>query len=51
MGKVKKEILELVENLNAVKVWIQLNIPRIEGGDNFGVGIQVGVSPSCSSKL
>ena len=23
------------------QVWIQLNIPRIEGGDNFGVEIQV----------
>jgi len=26
--------------LNTVKIWIQLNIPRIEDGNNFGVGIQ-----------
>jgi len=36
----KKEILELIEMINTVKVWIQLNIPRIEDGNNFGVSIQ-----------
>eukprot|EP01098_Paradermamoeba_levis_P005153 TRINITY_DN2191_c0_g1_i1.p1 TRINITY_DN2191_c0_g1~~TRINITY_DN2191_c0_g1_i1.p1 ORF type:complete len:237 (-),score=82.32 TRINITY_DN2191_c0_g1_i1:272-982(-) len=36
----KKEILELTEMINSVKLWIQLNIPRIEDGNNFGVGIQ-----------
>jgi len=36
----KQEILELIETLNAIKMWIQLNIPRIEDGNNFGVSIQ-----------
>ena len=26
--------------LGTVKIWIQLNIPRIEDGNNFGVSIQ-----------
>jgi proteasome activator subunit 2 (PA28 beta) len=37
---VKKEVLEAIDYLNTVKIWIQLNIPRIEAGNNFGVGIQ-----------
>jgi len=36
----KKELLELIEMINTVKLWIQLNIPRIEDGNNFGVSIQ-----------
>ncbi len=36
----KKEVMELVEMLNTVKIWIQLNIPKIEDGNNFGVSIQ-----------
>lgn len=38
---VKKELLELVEAITTVKIWIQLNIPRIEDGNNFGVSVQV----------
>jgi len=37
---IKREILELIEMINTVKIWIQLNIPRIEDGNNFGVSIQ-----------
>lgn len=37
---IKMEILQLIEYCNAVKIWIQLNIPRIEDGNNFGVSIQ-----------
>eukprot|EP00124_Ichthyophonus_hoferi_P000446 Ihof_evm17s16 gene=Ihof_evmTU17s16 len=36
----KMEILLLIEYCNTVKIWIQLNIPRIEDGNNFGVSIQ-----------
>eukprot|EP00123_Amoebidium_parasiticum_P019524 comp26262_c0_seq1/m.47093 comp26262_c0_seq1/g.47093 ORF comp26262_c0_seq1/g.47093 comp26262_c0_seq1/m.47093 type:complete len:270 (-) comp26262_c0_seq1:60-869(-) len=36
----KMEILQLIEYCNTVKIWIQLNIPRIEDGNNFGVSIQ-----------
>eukprot|EP00026_Physarum_polycephalum_P015675 Phypoly_transcript_16411.p1 GENE.Phypoly_transcript_16411~~Phypoly_transcript_16411.p1 ORF type:complete len:272 (+),score=62.49 Phypoly_transcript_16411:83-817(+) len=37
---VKKNILQLIEAINCVKIWIQLNIPKIEDGNNFGVSIQ-----------
>jgi len=40
LGLLKKELLEIVEMINIVKLWIQLNIPRIEDGNNFGVSIQ-----------
>jgi hypothetical protein len=40
MAILKKEILQLIEMINTVKIWIQLNIPRIEDGNNFGVSIQ-----------
>jgi len=36
----KSEVLQSIDFLNSVKLWIQLNIPRIEDGNNFGVGIQ-----------
>lgn len=37
---VRREILQLVELCNTVKIWIQLNIPRMEDGNNFGVSVQ-----------
>uniref|UniRef100_A0A672KWZ6 Proteasome activator complex subunit 3 n=1 Tax=Sinocyclocheilus grahami TaxID=75366 RepID=A0A672KWZ6_SINGR len=39
--KVKPEIRTLIEKCNTVKMWVQLLIPRIEDGNNFGVSIQV----------
>ncbi len=33
-------VFQLVEAINTVKMWIQLNVPRIEDGNNFGVSIQ-----------
>eukprot|EP01087_Luapelamoeba_hula_P010401 TRINITY_DN2755_c0_g1_i2.p1 TRINITY_DN2755_c0_g1~~TRINITY_DN2755_c0_g1_i2.p1 ORF type:complete len:235 (+),score=39.98 TRINITY_DN2755_c0_g1_i2:54-758(+) len=40
IGAIKKEVLQCIDALNTVKLWVQLNIPRIEDGNNFGVGIQ-----------
>jgi hypothetical protein len=36
----KAEYNELIDMIGVVKIWIQLNIPKIEDGGNFGVSIQ-----------
>lgn len=36
----KKECEELAEYVDKVKLWVNLNMPQIEDGDNFGVQIQ-----------
>jgi len=36
----RSELLEMIRNVGIVKLWIQLNIPRIEDGNNFGVSVQ-----------
>ena len=36
----KKELISMVEIVGTIKLWIQLNIPKIEDGNNFGVSIQ-----------
>eukprot|EP01112_Ceratiomyxa_fruticulosa_P020612 TRINITY_DN707_c0_g1_i1.p1 TRINITY_DN707_c0_g1~~TRINITY_DN707_c0_g1_i1.p1 ORF type:complete len:243 (+),score=37.39 TRINITY_DN707_c0_g1_i1:191-919(+) len=38
--ELKREILELIEIITCTKIWIQLNIPKIEDGHNSGVMIQ-----------
>ncbi|CAD6198560.1 unnamed protein product [Caenorhabditis auriculariae] len=40
MDEVRPLLRTAVENVNTVKMWITLMIPRIEDGNNFGVGIQ-----------
>lgn len=38
--RVSRDALELIEMVGTVRLWIQLNVPRIEDGNNFGVAIQ-----------
>ncbi|VEV56766.1 subunit of proteaseome activator complex, putative [Plasmodium vinckei vinckei] len=40
LEKIKSYASELIEMIGNIKLWIQLNVPRIEDGNNFGVGIQ-----------
>ncbi|CRG99287.1 subunit of proteaseome activator complex, putative [Plasmodium relictum] len=40
LEKIKAYASELIEIIGNIKLWIQLNVPRIEDGNNFGVGIQ-----------
>ncbi|XP_013880716.1 proteasome activator complex subunit 1 [Austrofundulus limnaeus] len=40
LREVKPEIQTLKEKLNTVSMWVQLHIPRIEDGNNFGVAVQ-----------
>jgi len=46
----KKQVLEFIGNLNIIKIWIQLNVPRIEDGNNFGVAIQVSIIQTVEHK-
>lgn len=39
-GVLSRELADLIDMFSSVKVWIQMNIPKIEDGNNFGVGIQ-----------
>ncbi|KAI0095197.1 proteasome activator pa28, REG alpha/beta subunit [Irpex rosettiformis] len=39
-GLIKKECEELADAIDKVKLWINLSMPKIEDGDNFGVQIQ-----------
>jgi len=36
----QKEILEMSEMINALSIWVKLNVPRIADGNNFGVEVQ-----------
>ncbi|KAL1006366.1 hypothetical protein UPYG_G00071410 [Umbra pygmaea] len=40
LKEVKPQIQILKEKLNTVSMWVQLKIPKIEDGDNFGVAVQ-----------
>eukprot|EP01083_Nonionella_stella_P066668 175787_1 len=40
LDPIKKEAYDMIEMVSVMKLWIQLNIPRIEDGNNFGVGVQ-----------
>jgi len=36
----KRLVLPLLADIQAVRMWITLNVPKIEDGNNFGVGVQ-----------
>eukprot|EP01125_Pyxidicula_operculata_P022635 TRINITY_DN941_c0_g3_i1.p1 TRINITY_DN941_c0_g3~~TRINITY_DN941_c0_g3_i1.p1 ORF type:complete len:248 (+),score=41.49 TRINITY_DN941_c0_g3_i1:34-744(+) len=36
----KKEFQQFIESISIIRLWIQLNVPRIEDGNNFGVQVQ-----------
>ncbi|OBS76487.1 hypothetical protein A6R68_17068, partial [Neotoma lepida] len=38
--KIDAEIKDVIEQLNLVTTWLQLQIPRIEDGNTFGVAVQ-----------
>lgn len=40
LREVKPEIQTLKEKLNTVSMWVQLQVPKIEDGNNFGVAVQ-----------
>lgn len=40
LNRVKPEIREVKEKLNLVSMWVQLQVPKIEDGNNFGVAVQ-----------
>jgi hypothetical protein len=40
VGVLQKEILEMSEMINALSIWVKLNVPRIADGNNFGVEVQ-----------
>ncbi|XP_031728255.1 proteasome activator complex subunit 1 [Anarrhichthys ocellatus] len=40
LQQVKPQIQTLKEKLNMVTMWVQLQIPKIEDGNNFGVAVQ-----------
>ncbi|TKS87969.1 Proteasome activator complex subunit 1 11S regulator complex subunit alpha [Collichthys lucidus] len=40
LQQVRPEIQTLKEKLNTVSMWVQLQIPKIEDGNNFGVAVQ-----------
>ena len=37
---VRQELLTMIDNLGALKLYIQLQIPKVDDGNNFGVEIQ-----------
>lgn len=40
LQNIKNEVADFTEMMGIIRLWIQLNVPRIEDGNNFGVGIQ-----------
>nr|XP_056719257.1 proteasome activator complex subunit 1 [Euleptes europaea] len=40
LNRIKPEIQGTKEKINVISLWLQLQVPRIEDGNNFGVAVQ-----------
>ncbi|VDP95813.1 unnamed protein product [Trichobilharzia regenti] len=47
--RTKPCLTQLMIEAQIVRLWVQFNIPRIEDGNNFGVGIQEEILAEASS--
>jgi len=39
-GKIKLEIIEFIDYISTLKMWVHMHVPKIEDGNNFGVQVQ-----------
>ena len=49
MEILKKEVIELIEMLSTMKLWLRLSRPKFEDGNNFGVDVQNDVLTSLTT--
>ena len=49
MEVLKKEVLELIDMLSTMKLWVRLSRPKFEDGNNFGVDVQNDVLTSLTT--
>ena len=49
MEVLKKEVIELIEMLSTMKLWVRLSRPKFEDGNNFGVDVQNDVLTSLTT--
>jgi hypothetical protein len=40
LNKVKLEIIEFIDSITTLKIWVHMHVPKIEDGNNFGVAVQ-----------
>lgn len=46
--KIRNAVVKSLDMISCIKMWIQLKIPKIEDGNNFGVGIQEECVDECN---
>ena len=49
MEMLKKEVLELIDMLSTMKIWVRLSRPKLEDGNNFGVDVQMDILTSLAT--